>query len=128
MTLHSQSLARAIAAIERATDPNSEINTARRIARITRHKAARRGIVNGFMRRDSLKPLLRWLSAISPRDFLSTADAATWLRKEYRRRRKLAAQQHWSAKSYPMSPLKDRLVVAIYYAKHGHFYWQREAA
>ena len=80
---------------------DAKFGPARRREFLVHHKARRRGIVNGYMRSDSYWPLLNWLSEIAPRQFLSTDEATAWLRKEYRRRRKLAACEHWSAKSYP---------------------------
>lgn len=101
----------------------------RRILRM-RSRTARRVEVNRFMAADGYWPLLRWLSDLSPRSFLSIDEARTWLRKEITRIGKLKAAGHWAYRDnfHRLPGLQDRLIVATYFARYGAETWAREAA
>ncbi len=125
----------AIDAIKAALDPASPRNVAAASAYRRRVHGERLARIAMFRDVDagSYWRLMKWLSAEAPRTFLSIDEARRWLRRELVRIRTMRATRGadyygYRDNAHRLPVLRDRLVVARYFARFGAAVWQREAA
>lgn len=121
----------ALAAIDWQYSPKNPVNVARYRAAQIKRRTNRRKLVIKFMAADGYWPLMRYLSelAYGPK-FISTDEAIRWCRAELRRIAIAKDTEHWSYRdrAWRVQPVRERLIIARYFARFGADVWQKDAA
>jgi hypothetical protein len=120
----------ALVALNAFMDTREAVDAPRyRRLRIIQGRSRRRAIINANMDLGAYDDLMTHLSSFpAPRRFNDLGDAIGWFRREKARQIGLCQHNHYAFSNNVLREVKDRLVIARFFARFGAALWAEEAS